>query len=156
MDISLLADHQQEASIIANWYLAEWGHKMPEKDKPHLTDKVLLGINRDKLPITVLAHINENLVGVAELKYRSLEQYPNWHNWLDGVFVPYEQRGKGISAKLILDVIKRANRLGIPVLYLRCEAHNIALYEKFGFITLRTEKELGVTKTIMGFSMESD
>jgi len=155
MDISLLADHQQEANVIARWYLAEWGHNMPETHRLILTEKILLGINRDNFPITILAHIEGNLVGVAELKYRELEQYPNWHHWLDGVYVPLEHRGEGISSKLIIEAISRTNDMGITWLYLRCESHNIALYEKFGFVSLMKEKGKGVTKTVMGLNMQS-
>ncbi len=36
-----------------------------------------------------------------------------------------------------------------------CEAHNVALYEKFGFASLMTQKEKGVTKTVMGLNMKS-
>lgn len=150
MDMSLLVDHQKEASVIAKWYLDEWGHTMPEVHKSSLIEKVLLGINRDKFPMTILAHSKPNLVGVAELKYRKLEQYPDWHHWLDGVYVPMEYRGKGISAKLILEAITRAKKLNIPALYLRCEDHNIALYEKFGFVPLKKEKDKEVNKTVMG------
>lgn len=153
MDISLLADHQHTAGEIAKWYLTEWGHTMPEEQKLSLKDKVLLGINRDTLPLTLLAHIGTNPVGVAELKYRKLAQYPHWHHWLDGVYVPPEQRGKGISAKLIYAAITRVRSLNLSSVYLRCESHNIALYEKFGFVSLKTEKDKGVTKTVMGLTL---
>ncbi|GEM_PF-3450409 len=78
MDISLLVDHQQEAGVIAKWYLAEWG--------------------------------------------------------------PLEHRGKGVSSKLIIEAISRTNDMGVTSLYLRCEVHNVALYEKFGFASLMTQK----------------
>lgn len=159
MDISLLFDHQQDAHLIAKWYLAEWGHSMPETVKNTLTEKVLLGANKDTLPMTILAHMDQALVGVAELKYRELEQYPNWHHWLDGVYVPSEQRGKGVSSKLILEAIAKARYLEIEFLYLRCEDHNIALYEKYGFVSVKTEMDkVGskeVRKTVMALGLNS-
>ncbi|KZM42467.1 acetyltransferase [Marinomonas sp. SBI22] len=153
MDISLLVDHQQDAHLIAKWYLVEWGHSMPETVKTTLTEKVLLGANKDTFPMTILAHMDQALVGVAELKYRELEQYPNWHHWLDGVYVPSEHRGKGVSSKLILEAIAKAKHLKVQSLYLRCEDHNIALYEKYGFVSVKTEMDRvgnnDVRKTVM-------
>lgn len=151
MDISLLADHPQHVPLIAKWYLSEWGHMMKEEDAnlSFLEQKIRLGLNRDEVPMCILAHQNNELMGVAELKFRKLTEFPNKCHWLDGVYVPPVFRGKGISSKLIAEAINRAKNNQIQSLNLRCEIHNIALYEKYGFSVVERENIEGKSKAIM-------
>jgi len=146
MKISLLADHPGAAQSIASWYFQQWAHKDPDATLESVTKKVLSGTNRKELPIAFVVHIDNELAGVGEIKYREMSQYPNCNHWLDGVYVPAEQRGKGISTQLIQFAKDKAHELGIQELYLRCEAHNVGLYENHGFNVIKEEENKSIMK----------
>ena len=133
MKISLLADCPNEASNIANWYLREWAHNDPAATLESVTQKVALGANRSEIPMAFVVHVGSELAGAGEIKYRELPEYQGFHYWLDGVYVPVEHRGKGISTMLIEFAKSKALELQVPALYLRCEEHNVKLYESHGF-----------------------
>jgi len=151
MEISLLADHKMEAPKIAEWYFGEWGASSETPTLVSVTEKILLGTNRVKVPILFVAHVDGVLVGAGELKQRSLEVYPDYEFWLDGIFIPLEYRGNGYSKKLINFASKKAMELGISSLYLRCTPNNVGLYEKHGYSVLAPEGN----KFIMGLHLST-
>jgi len=101
MEISLLADNPQESKVIARWYYDEWASIAPDMTIGQIQEKVAKAINRDQVPLIVLAHQNNELVGVAELKFRENKNHPEYEHWLDGLFVTPDYRGQGISNLLI-------------------------------------------------------
>ncbi|WP_330961240.1 GNAT family N-acetyltransferase [Photobacterium sp. 53610] len=129
MNISLLADVPEAAPTIAGWYLNEWLHLHPSATKSTITEKLLQGTNRTTVPLAFVAHFNGELAGAGELKFRELPDYPAYQYWLDGIYVVPQYRGKGISTQLIEFAVEKAKELGIPHLCLRCESHNVKLYE---------------------------
>jgi len=133
MDISLLIDCPQATAQIAKWYFDEWAHKDPTATEQSVADKVAMGATRDRLPLAFVLYSDNQLAGVAEIKYREVPELSGYTHWLDGVYVPPEHRGKGISTRLIEFAKKIARELNISVLHLSCEAHNVALYERQGF-----------------------
>jgi len=140
MKISLLADCPNEAKDIAEWYFQEWAHKDPQATLESVTEKVLLGANRTELPVTFVMHINNELSGAGELKYRELPEYPGYYYWLDGIYVPSIHRGKGISTELIEFAKSKVIELNLSGLYLRCDSHKVKLYEARDFQTVRIEE----------------
>jgi len=141
MQVSLLADQPKVVETIAEWYFDEWGHKDPATSVETIQAKVLLGINRDAVPVAFYITFEEEVIGAGEIKYRELPEYPDYKYWLDGIFVPAEHRGKGISTRLIEFAKDKAAALNIPILYLSCEEHNVALYERRGFKVVRHNKD---------------
>ena len=72
----------------------------------------------DRVPIVLVALDNAGaLVGTASLLFDDLEGDPR-NPWLASVFVPAEQRGKGIASALVTAIEAAARRLGYPMLYL--------------------------------------
>lgn len=113
-------------------------------------DKVLeKTVNRDKLPTALVAHKDNDLVGVIELKLRENKSYPEYENWIGGVFTNPANRGQGIASKLLEKAKGLAVELGIKELYLQCESFNVSLYEKHGFTLLHQAKHHNVDTTIM-------
>ena len=144
--ISLLADHKSYAPIVAGWYFSEWPSDDPETTIESITEKILSGANRSKIPLLFLSHTGDEVVGAGEIKHRQLQAYPDYNYWLDGIYVKPSYRGKGISTQLIEFAKRKAVELGIFSLYLRCNEHNVKLYEARGFNVLKPEGE----KLIMG------
>ena len=98
-----------------------------------------------------VAHIDGELAGAGELKYREYPQYSDYNYWLDGIYVPLEHRGKGISTALIDFAKARAIELQLSAFYLRCEAHLVKLYNNHGFQVVCVEE----TKFIMAFQVNT-
>ncbi|EOW9664334.1 GNAT family N-acetyltransferase [Vibrio parahaemolyticus] len=150
MEITLLADHPHEANKIAQWYYNEWAHTAQNVTEEMVREKVAeKSINRNEIPLAIVIHDNNELVGVAELKYRENRNYPEYEHWLGGVFVNPPNRGNGISNLLVSEAKGKAVSLGIKQLYLQCESHNVALYKKHGFKELHQASHHDISTTIM-------
>ncbi|WP_133406924.1 GNAT family N-acetyltransferase [Parashewanella tropica] len=150
MQVAYLADHQEYVSTIAKWYYDEWGNN----GKTFTYDFIYnLGLsrskNKGKLPYSFIIEDNNALVGVAELKYRENKHHPEYEHWVGGVYVCPNQRGKGYANILISKAKQLARELGIEQLYLQCDEHNIALYQKHGFVALHEAEHFGDITTIM-------
>ena len=151
MNISLLADNQNEAVAIAKWYFDEWDHRDPNATLESVTEKVLSGANRKDIPITFVAHINGELVGAGDLKYCEIPAFSNYSYWVDGIYVDPAHRGKGISTALIEFAKAKAVELNRLPVYLRCEQHLVELYKAHSFDVV----EIAQDKTIMVFNPSS-
>nr|WP_128583034.1 GNAT family N-acetyltransferase [Pseudoalteromonas spiralis] len=147
MKISNLVDCPSEIEVVANWYFNEWDHKDSEATLENVIEKVSSISNRT----TFVAHIDGELAGAGELKYREYSDYPSYNHWLDGICVPIEHRGKGISTALIEFAKSKSIELQIPAIYLRCEEHLVKLYESHGFQVVCVEE----TKFIMEFKVNT-
>lgn len=157
MEVTLLADHPQEVDTIAQWYYQEWAHISPDVSEEMVREKVAAkAINRDQIPLALVVHDNNQLVGVAELKYRENLTHPDYEHWLGGVFVESSKRGQGIASLLIREALKKSIALDIKKLYLQCEFHNISLYKNHGFDVLHRVVSDEIATTIMVWSAEPE
>lgn len=150
MKISLLADFPNEAPNIAKWYYDEWASM-----SPHFTREVMLAkvieksVNRNELPLSLIAHIDNELVGVIELKFRENKHYPEYEHWVGGLYTHPAHRGNGIASSLLNSAKEKAISLEVKQLYLQCESFNIELYLHQGFEVLHEAKHHGIKTTIM-------
>ena len=75
-------------------------------------------MNIDRVPIAFVALDDDGgIVGTASLIFDDLEGDPR-NPWLASVYVPPEQRKKGIASALVRTVEDAARRLGYSRLYL--------------------------------------
>ncbi|WP_033298706.1 GNAT family N-acetyltransferase [Psychromonas ossibalaenae] len=150
MEISVLAEHPNEASKIAKWYFDEWSYIDPNFTESMFLEKVLeKAVNCDKIPMALVAHKENELMGVLELKLRENKNYPEYENWVGGVFTNPDNRGQGIASQLLNHAKGLAVELDIQELYLQCESFNVNLYENHGFKVLHKAKHHDVETTIM-------
>ena len=150
MKVSFLADRPEESIKIAQWYFDEWGYTVPGVTVDMVHKKVLeKSQNRTNIPLIFMIHENQVLVGVAELKLRENKNFPEYENWVGGIYVSPDHRGKGHASTLISKAKSHAKKLGIRSLYLQCEDHNIDLYLKHDFEILHNVEHNAVKTTIM-------
>lgn len=150
MEISLLADHPSDAPKIAKWYYDEWARIAPNVTEDMVLEKVIeKSVNRMQVPLSIVAHKNEELVGVLELKLRENKNYPEYENWVGGVFTSPNHRGEGVASQLLNKAKSLAIELNIDKLYLQCESVNVGLYENHEFKALHHAKHHSVETTIM-------
>ncbi len=153
MEISLLADHPNESAKIAKWYYDEWASIAPDVTLDMVHDSVVQkSVNRDSIPLSLVAHQDDELVGTLELKFRENKNYPEYEHWVGGVFVEPRFRNNGIASQLISEAKQMARNFGVRTLYLQCESHNVELYENHGFKKLHQAPHHEIETTIMAWS----
>ncbi|UIP29873.1 GNAT family N-acetyltransferase [Photobacterium sp. TLY01] len=150
MEISLLADCPSEAPKIAKWYYDEWARMAPNVTEEMVLEKVIeKSVNRNQIPLSFVAHIDSELAGVLELKVRENKNYPEYENWVGGVYTNPKYRGKGIASKLLESAKEKAIDIGVKKLYLQCESFNVSLYLNHGFSVLHQAQHHDIETTIM-------
>jgi len=136
MKISYLADCPQEAKTIAQWYFDEWAYAVPEVTVEKVLDNVKSNAtSRAGSPLIMTLHEDHQLCACAELKLRENKNHPEYENWVGGVYVQENYRGRGYASALLDKAKQHTLQHNIKTLYLQCEDKNIALYLKQGCVS---------------------
>lgn len=118
MRILPLVECPEFADQVAIWGFAEWGHLNPGETLQTRIVRIREKLNADCVPMAFVAFDDAGtLVGTASLIFDDLEGDPR-NPWLASVFVPADQRRKGIATALVGAVERAAMRLGYDRLYL--------------------------------------
>ena len=118
MKIVPLIERPDLVAQVAAWGFAEWGYLNPGQTLEKRTIQIRGKLNVDRVPIAFVALDNDaGIVGTASLIFDDLEGDPR-NPWLASVYVPPEQRKKGIASALVRTVEDAARRLGYTRLYL--------------------------------------
>jgi GNAT superfamily N-acetyltransferase len=133
MDYVLLADRRDAIVVVARWYYEEWGRDIPDNSAEKCAAWLAPQIDRARVPLHFIAVDGDAVVGTAALKIREMEEFPDREYWLGGVFVPPEQRGRGIAAGLAARVVEVAPAYGVRELYLQTDRLDGGLYAGVGF-----------------------
>jgi N-acetylglutamate synthase-like GNAT family acetyltransferase len=116
--IAPLVERPDLAAQVAAWGFAEWGHLNPGQTLDQRVIRIKGKMNVDRVPIAFVALDDDGgIVGTASLIFDDLEGDPR-NPWLASVYVPPEQRKKGIASALVRTVEDAARRLGYTRLYL--------------------------------------
>jgi predicted N-acetyltransferase YhbS len=118
VQIVFLVDYPEHLPKVAEWIFGEWGTASPgltlEKTEVNFRNY----LQRDALPLTLVALRDEKPVGTASLQPEDMTTRPELTPWLACVYVPLEERGKGIGSNVVAAAEGSARRLKIPALYL--------------------------------------
>lgn len=132
MKIDNLAEHPEFLLTLAEWQHGEWGHLRPGDSVEARMARLRNFSERDRIPLTVVAHDNGELLGSASLIPHDMDTRMKLTPWLAGVFVAPEHRRRGIGAALVRRVMAEAGRLSVPVLYLYT-VHSEKFYASLGW-----------------------
>lgn len=118
MRIVPLVEHPELIDQVAAWGFGEWGHLNPGQTLQSRKARVRTELNADRVPMALVAIDPAGaLVGSASLILDDLVGDPR-NPWLASVFVPPDQRRRGIASALVGAVEAAARRLGYSRLYL--------------------------------------
>jgi predicted N-acetyltransferase YhbS len=118
MKVVPLVERPDLAAQVAAWGFAEWGYLNPGQTLEQRTIRIQGKMNVDRVPIAFVALGDDGgIIGTASLIFDDLEGDPR-NPWLASVYVPPEQRKKGIASALVRTVEEAARRLGYTRLYL--------------------------------------
>jgi len=140
--------------LIASWYFDEWGYLGRHTDRNHIENRLQNALHRENVPLTVIAFDQDELVGVAQLKYREMDIYPEKDHWLGGVYVPAEHRGKGVATQLIRRALDIALSLGVVVLNLQTQRLDGGLYGRLGWVAVEQVTYKGIDVLVMEKRLE--
>src|SRR6202021_579861 len=108
----------------------EFGYLNPSGTVEERAERLSKANDRQRLPISLVAISPDRntLVGSANVVATTLT-HKHLTPWLSSVYVPAEQRGKGIASPLTLAAPSEARRLGFETVYLFTPC-NEALYAR--------------------------
>jgi GNAT superfamily N-acetyltransferase len=136
MEFVYLADRQDAIPVVAKWYFNQWGYLSEVPSLEKMTEILRAYLNRDHIPLIILAVNKDQILGAVQLKYYEMDIYPNKEHWLGGVYVPQQYRGKRIARKLVLRAVDVAKSYGVNTLFLQTEKINGGLYKRLGWETV--------------------
>ncbi|WP_105168594.1 GNAT family N-acetyltransferase [Pseudoalteromonas sp. T1lg23B] len=149
MDILFLADKVELKPLVAKWYFEQWGDIIDNASIALFEQQLDEYLNRDCMPLIVVALEGEQMIGVAQLKYREMSIYPDREHWLGGVFVAPKWRGQAVATALVDSVEQVAKSFGIKELFLQTEALEGGLYRRVGWQSLERVTYCGVDVQVM-------
>ena len=150
IEFSFLADRVDAIPVISEWYFDQWGDLEPGRSIEHMRAKIEGYLNREEIPFMIVASQNENLVAVAQLKFREMEElFPDKEHWLGGVYVAAGYRGQGYAAQIVERIVEMAPSYGVETLYLQTEAPDGGLYARLGWAPLTRVTNRGVDVLVM-------
>lgn len=134
--IELLADHPGCAWQIGQWMHAAWpmpGHALADR-----AGLFAMCMNRDRVPMTLVAMVDHTLAGTVSLLDRSVASHEHLHPWVASLYVAGPWRHAGLATRLVEGAAAAAQRLGLPALYIGVSAAARAHYERHGWQHLGT------------------
>lgn len=146
--ISYLAEHEAFIPGIAKWQHDQFGYLNPAGTLEQRAERLREALGRDRLPIALVAiDQDERLVGSAGILATTLT-HQHLTPWLSSVYVPPEQRGRGVASALSLRASAEAAQLGYEKIYLFTPSSE-NLYSRLGWTTFDTVSHNGVRLSIM-------
>jgi N-acetylglutamate synthase-like GNAT family acetyltransferase len=133
MIIEYLADHPEAVPTLAEWQHREWGHLRPGDTVEQRQARLQGYCNRDRIPLTVVALENSNVLGSASLVPYDMETRMDLTPWLAGVFVGESYRRNGIGGALVRRIMMEAEKLHVSLLYLYT-VHSETFYAGLGWV----------------------
>jgi GNAT superfamily N-acetyltransferase len=150
LNFEFIADRLDAIPIVSRWYFEEWGQNVPGNSIEQTIDRINGKLDRDKLPLLILATEDEKVFGVAQLKLHEMDIYLERTYWLGSLFVSPTCRGKGVGTALANQIAKiAAEDFNVKELYLQTETLDGGLYRQIGWHLIETVRYKGVDVAVM-------
>ncbi len=119
----LLADAPYTIPTLSRWFVEEWVPWYGPGGQGDAEADLLACCNHDRLPLAVVAlDDNDQALGTAALKPRSLGSELGYGPWLAAVLVGRPFRRQGIVNALISGIESQARRLGLERIYVSTDS----------------------------------
>lgn len=133
---------------LAGWLLEHWRPWTPEHTLETRKAKLRSQMNRDELPIALVAFSGSQVMGIASLRVHDLEGREDLTPWLGGVYVAPYFRRQGVGTALVGTVEEMARELGFEQIHL-FTLDREAWYASLGWRTLEPVEWRGHPGVIM-------
>ncbi len=121
---------------------------MPELTVENLTDIFREHLNRDCIPLTLIALFDGQPAGTASIYVHDMDTRPDLSPWLAAVYVAPSYRKRGIGSALVKAVEGAAHKLRIGRLYLFTPDQE-RFYARLGWSVLERVEYWNQTVVIM-------
>lgn len=140
IEIQLLADYPHHIPQLAQLQYEEISkHWVPKASIATITQRLTEHVNKNKLPLTLVALQDDHPIGMASLRKTDGIQ-PDLLPWLGSLVVDPHYRGNNVGKKLIDAVKKQAIDFGYKTLYLLAFDRTIPdWYKKIGWESIGTD-----------------
>ena len=140
--VELLADHPSLVPLVARWHWREWGDEEREGSESEWRDIVGRRIQRDAVPFTLLAFMDEEPVGCLSVCWDDVDaDFADEGPWLSGMFVRGPARNLGIGRALVQAAESRCRTSGHRVIWLHT-GEACRFYERCGWKLMRAKAAL--------------
>lgn len=146
--IELLKDYPQAIPQIAHWYFDAWRDLYAPLTEDDVARAVAMRINIAHAPLSLVATADARVVGVVALKEHDMETRLDLGPWLAGLYVDSAWRGRGIGARLVTALERKAAAIGHRRLFLYTPDAE-RFYVKLGWQRCETIRYKGCVVTIM-------
>lgn len=155
MQIDYLAEHPDWIETLARWHHQQWSYLNPQRTLEQRIRRLHDHLTPGRIPTTVVAHDDGNLLGSASLVENDLEDQTDLTPWLASVFVAPEQRRRGVGTALVRRVMQEAERLRVPVFYLFTPDRE-SFYADLGWTKLEERLYNGESIVVMSCRLPPD
>lgn len=145
--IQSLTDNQLHIPTLAAWHQAQFGYLAPSVTIEQRLEKLTASAQKGKLPLTVVATCENQLLGSASLLPQTIT-HQHLSPWLSSVYVAPEFRNKRVGSALTQHIVHEAANIGIEKVYLFTPDAE-ALYAKLGWEIIEYSEYRGRRLTIM-------
>ena len=114
--VELLADHPDVVMRLGHWMHAQW--PSPDSSPADRAGLFMMCMNRDRVPITLVAVDGGSLVGTVSLLDRSVASHEHLHPWVASLYVATGWRHAGLATRLVDAAVAMARRLGEAAVYI--------------------------------------
>ena len=152
IQIDYLAKHSEWIGTLANWFLAEWPIYYADKSVEDIAESFGQRLNTDRLPLTLVAHHDGELVGTVSLKKHDMDIRKKFSPWLAALYVSLPYRRQRVGTLLIESGLREARLLSLSHLYL-WTPQLAPFYLKLGWSILERVVYRGANVSVM--EMES-
>ncbi|MGH4121183.1 GNAT family N-acetyltransferase [Clostridium sp.] len=123
--------YPQHIEMVANWIYQEFGKGNPDRTLEYVINR-FKSRDLNKIPLSLIALIDNECVGVVSIFDNDLETRPELTPWLAGLYVNPNCRCKGVADKLITGVLEICKNINYNTVFLRTE-HTSDYYKKHGW-----------------------
>src|SRR5437764_1133553 len=107
LNIVQLARCPEQRLTVATWIYQEWWSEKVDGPKA-ISCKLMQHLQEDRVPLTLIAMIDDQPVGCASIIRHDLELRPELSPWLATVFVGPRFRKRGVGSALVRGAIEKA------------------------------------------------
>jgi len=118
LEIAYLCDHPEYIDPIAEWLFSEWGQYKPNNTVDLVAARLRRYLNKNNIPITIIALQDGMLVGTATLRESDLRERLELRPWMASVYVSQDHRNKGVGSELVSSIERIATSLGYSRIHL--------------------------------------
>lgn len=162
MRIVSIAERPDLIETVARWQFDEWGHLEPgDSLATRIADLRHQVKQPGQIVSTFVALEGDEPLGCAGVMEQTAEVFrasPRQRDltpWLASVYVQPGARRRGVATALVRNVMARMVELGVGRLYLFTDGSR-GLYEKLGWQVIGTDRDGGLTMTIMAIDLTPD